>query len=120
MFAASGTLTLTKGVLDANGNTITLGAGLSIGNANAPSLKLSNGELTDGLRTYNVSVGQGSLDATGTGQMVLNGTFTVSNAAAVVTIGTNTFTTGAMSVSSGSFTQSGVNARLRTLWHRCR
>ena len=72
-FAAGGTLTLTKGVLDANGNTITLGANLSIGNANAPSLKLSNGELTDGLGTYNVSVGLGSLDATGTGQIVLTG-----------------------------------------------
>ena len=34
----------------------------------------------------------------------------MSNAAAVVTVGTNTFTTGAMSVSAGGFTQDGVNA----------
>ena len=66
-FAAGGVLTLTKGVLDANGNTITLGANLSIGNANAPSLKLSNGELTDGLGTYNVSVGLGKSGRDGDG-----------------------------------------------------
>ncbi len=103
--SAGGVLDLQDGTIDLNGRTWTLGANLSLGNANTPLFDLNNGTLTDGAATYALTVGQATLLADGTSNITV-GDFTV-NANANVDVGTGNFTVGVMSVTGGDFTQTG-------------
>ncbi len=91
--AALGSLDINDGTVDLGARSWTLGANLSLGNANAPVLLVSNGTLTDGVATYSVTVGQlATLTATGTSSITV-GDLTLNNATAAATLGgTGTFT----------------------------
>lgn len=105
---AGGVLLFTQGRLSlgAAGRTWTLGANTTIGNG--CQFNLTNGTLTDGASTYNVLVADGTLNASGT-SIITIGNLTLNNAASSVSVGTGTFTVGTMSVSNGTFIQTGGN-----------
>jgi hypothetical protein len=100
---AGGVLTVTTGELDLDGNTLTLGADLSL-NSSDGTVTVVSGSL-DGGSSYDVTVAGGSITHTTGSIGVLD--FTVSGG--TVTIGTGAFIVAAMSVTGGSFTQTGDN-----------
>ena len=112
-FAAGGVLTLTKGVLDGKGEYDHAGREPEHRERERAESQAVQRRADGRARDSQCERRAGKSGRDGDGQIVLNGTFAVSNAAAVVTVGTNTFTTGAMSVSAGGFTQDGVNATAR-------
>ena len=86
------------------GYTWTLGADLEINDGHS-TLSVVNGHLE--ALAHAITIRAGTLNANGTSSVTTTGTFSLPDNSPSVTLGTGTFTVGAMSVASGSFAQSG-------------